>query len=61
MMRSAALGLTRRLSPEPLGGLAVSCVRSACGNHALRIDAAFVIRLRGGGGPENTGAALQAH
>ena len=40
---------------------AISYIRSSWGNHAPPIDAAFVGRLRGGGGPENAGAALQAH
>ena len=40
---------------------AVSYVRSTWGNHAPPVDAGFGARLRGGGGPENAGAALQAH
>ena len=40
---------------------AISYIRSSWGNHAPPIDAAFVAHLRGGGGPENAGAALQAH
>jgi cytochrome c6 len=40
---------------------AISYVRSAWGNHAAPVTPALVAHLRGGGGPENPGAALQAH
>jgi cytochrome c6 len=39
----------------------ISYVRSAWGNQAPPIDAALVAHLRGHGGPEDPGAALQAH
>jgi cytochrome c6 len=39
----------------------ISYVRSAWGNQAPPVDAALVAHLRGKGGPEDPGAALQAH